>query len=417
MIDIVGGAYFEFCVDPHWSEIFGSGGRSAAALQGLSDHVTLWSYVAPGEAEDDLHALAAAFDFEVRGITIPRTLSFHYAHPLATPRIEPNPLRWQAMPIEVHATRVLRFGLLEGEGVVSADWAVYDPQQAVDPALFTANGSQARHLAIVANARQIGILVSRADGQVRSASQSSETRIEVLARRVLALEQAEVVVVKQGSKGALVVTERQLDYVPPFRTRHVWPLGSGDVFTAVFALGWLEERRTPVEAAQRASRATAVYCESKILPIPANLDAITAPPVRSTSNMTTADPPEIYLAGPFFNMAERWLELQARDALQGQGLRVFSPLRDVGLGSAGEVVAKDIAGLNRCSAVFAILDGLDSGTLFEIGYARALGLPVIAFAQKETKEEALKMLHGTDCEVFDDFSTAIYHTAWIARER
>jgi nucleoside 2-deoxyribosyltransferase len=49
--------------------------------------------------------------------------------------------------------------------------------------------------------------------------------------------------------------------------------------------------------------------------------------------------------------------------------------------------------------------------VFEIGYARALGKPVVVFAQN-VSEESLKMLEGTECDICDDFVTAIYRTAW-----
>lgn len=100
-------------------------------------------------------------------------------------------------------------------------------------------------------------------------------------------------------------------------------------------------------------------------------------------------------------------------SLRSHGLSVFSPLHDVGYGSASEVVPADIKGIESSDVVFAILDGLDTGTVFEIGYARALGKPVIAFVQNEA-EVNLKMLVGTGCEIVDDFASAIYRTAWAA---
>ena len=42
---------------------------------------------------------------------------------------------------------------------------------------------------------------------------------------------------------------------------------------------------------------------------------------------------------------------------------VFSPVHDVGPGPASEVAPVDIEQLRECDVVFAILDGLDSGTL------------------------------------------------------
>ena len=60
-------------------------------------------------------------------------------------------------------------------------------------------------------------------------------------------------------------------------------------------------------------------------------------------------------------------------------------------------------------------DGLDSGTLFEVGYAVSLGKKVVAYVENET-EGALKMLAGTGCDIEKDFTTAMYKTCWYAAE-
>jgi nucleoside 2-deoxyribosyltransferase len=67
--------------------------------------------------------------------------------------------------------------------------------------------------------------------------------------------------------------------------------------------------------------------------------------------------------------------------------------------------------LERCDRLFAILDGLDAGTIFEIGYARKLGIPVYAYAETVSSEDC-KMFTGSGCKLFDDYVTAIYATAW-----
>jgi nucleoside 2-deoxyribosyltransferase len=90
---------------------------------------------------------------------------------------------------------------------------------------------------------------------------------------------------------------------------------------------------------------------------------------------------------------------------------VFSPVHEIGHGSASVVAPADLAALDECDVVFAILDGLDSGTLFEIGYARALNKPVYALAQS-ISEEDLKMVVGSGCRVFEDFVTALHCVAW-----
>ena len=121
----------------------------------------------------------------------------------------------------------------------------------------------------------------------------------------------------------------------------------------------------------------------------------------------------VYLAGPFFNMAQLWLIDEARAALRGMGLKVFSPFHDVGVGKSQDVAPKDIEALKNSRALLAVIDGVDTGTVFEAGYARALDKPVIAFSQS-TPEEPLKMISGTGCEVVPDFVSAIYRVAWRA---
>jgi nucleoside 2-deoxyribosyltransferase len=63
--------------------------------------------------------------------------------------------------------------------------------------------------------------------------------------------------------------------------------------------------------------------------------------------------------------------------------------------------------------VFAVGDGLDSGTVYEIGYARSQGKPVIVYCENET-EENLKMMKGSGCFLYSDFVTAIYQSFWTA---
>jgi len=61
--------------------------------------------------------------------------------------------------------------------------------------------------------------------------------------------------------------------------------------------------------------------------------------------------------------------------------------------------------LTVADLVFALLDHLDSGTHFELGYARKEGTPVIGYADNlETSSET--MILGSGCEVYDDLSSA-----------
>jgi nucleoside 2-deoxyribosyltransferase len=393
MIDVVGGVYLERCVQPRWHQLYGSAGRAAAALSAQTD-VILHTYV-DDISKRELEARVASFKrASLSSHPIARTISFDYVHPLSVPVILPAPqLLKHVEPIEVEADTVLRFGMLEGDAIVRGKTVVYDPQSANTPSLFGANGSRATRLAVVANAYEIRLL-------------SGLENVEDGARWVLAQDNAEVVVVKRGSEGALVFTASSRHEVPAFRTQLVFSIGSGDIFASAFALFWAVQGLAPEEAAELASRSTAMYCESRSAPL------LTAQELRTRSLAAVhANKGRVYLAGPFFCLKERWMVEEARSHLLGMRLEVFSPLHDVGPGPANVVAPADLAALDRCDRVLALLDGADPGTLFEVGYARAKGLPVFVLSETLT-EEQLKMIDGSGCVRTDDFATAIYLTAW-----
>jgi hypothetical protein len=400
MLNIAGGTYHEHCLSPHWQEFYGSGLRAAAATCRLSDSVSLSTYV-PNAMTELAEALSVAFAVRLNVTQSDQSVRFEYSHGLSIPMIQPDPcvVRKQA-PIPLDAKNVLRFGFVEGDAVITAENAVYDPQSAYDPRPFGENGSTAKRLAVVLNGREVSML-------------SGERDAEQGARSILAAEKAEAVVVKQGSRGALVVAEAGVERVPAYRTDRVWPIGSGDVFAAVFAHYWAERDLKAADAANLASLAAAYYCGSRTLPIPYGYQDSYRPPALSLRPRDQIGEKQVYLAGPFFTTAQLWLVDEARTALLDQGVLVFSPYHDVGRGPASHVVLADLKGLDTAAVVLAVLDGLDAGTLFEIGYARSRGIPVIAFVQNE-KEEDLKMLEGTDCELVDDFVSAVYRAVWRA---
>ena len=190
---------------------------------------------------------------------------------------------------------------------------------------------------------------------------------------------------RMGLKGATIVTADGSTLVPSFRTDVVFPIGSGDVFSGVFAAYWMERGQGPQVAARLASAATAYYCNSGgALPIPGDIDGLVTEMVEALVSATIQR--KVYLAGPLFTLPQTWLLNEARRCLEAQGLRVFSPKDDVGYVGDGHdarsIAQADLDGLESSDLVFAILDGLDPGTLFEVGYARKRGLPVIGFAER-----------------------------------
>lgn len=169
------------------------------------------------------------------------------------------------------------------------------------------------------------------------------------------------------------------------------------------------------DAASLASIATAFYCESQGFPDQALLAAFKPKALQPSQRYRDGYIPKVYLAGPFFTLAELWMVGQARRDLKAMGLNVFSPYHDVGLGTAEDVVEKDLEGVRDCDVLFAIGDGLDSGTIFEIGYARALNKPVVFYAENESEQDQ-KMMEGSDCTMADDYVSAVYQMVWEAVE-
>src|SRR5262249_4751010 len=130
---------------------------------------------------------------------------------------------------------------------------------------------------------------------------------EEAALKIASESGAEVVVIKRGARGALVCTEGRCERIPAYRTSRIWPVGSGDVFAAVFAARWAAEGSPAVEAATQASRAAALYVNDRVLPIPGDALADTSPfPFESVlldDRALEATEFHVYLAGPFFNIA------------------------------------------------------------------------------------------------------------------
>lgn len=392
MITVVGGVYAERCVEPHWDDVYGSGGRAAASI---SEAVSprLVTYRASSLA-DGLENLRLVYGLDIEGPEIDEGVSFDYIHSLAVPRITPRPDAIRRRPaIEVSGDIVLRFGMLEGDATVQARRAVYDPQSAFGPVPFRQNGSSADELALILNRFEARRLTNEAD---------PETALV----RLIELERASVVVLKMGGYGALVGTDGRTVKVPAYRSERVFKIGSGDVFSAAFTLFWGKEGRDPVEAADLASRATSYYCATRALPLLSgdDLKKLSLEPVKPSSG-------QVYLASPFFNLAERWIVEEARSLLLDMGVPTFSPLHDVGVGPGHEVAPLDLAGIDASRAVLAILNGSDVGTVFEVGYAVARQLPVVALAQNMRAED-LKMIEGTGCTVVEDLVSAIYQVVW-----
>ncbi|MBU6440347.1 MAG: nucleoside 2-deoxyribosyltransferase [Betaproteobacteria bacterium] len=387
---------------PSWHEVYGSAGRAASAMAALEVPVMLRSYADP-LATTVLQQRAALEGFRLNLTPIDECIGFEYDHGLAYPRVVHSPMSPE--PLVVRARRVVRFGLMEGDAIVHADQAVYDPQSPGRPRRFTDNGSTAKRLALVLNYQEAQAL----------SGLPADTPARVMARTLIDAGQAHVVVIKQGPRGALVDDGHTVEAVPAYKSSRVWKIGSGDNFVAHFASRWLHEGLRPAEAADFASRATSYYCETRGFATAETLAADTRAPIRPSTRHTDGWVPQVYLAGPFFSLAQLWIVEQARRDLAGMGLKVFSPYHDVGHSSAEDVAQQDMEAIRKSDLLFAIGDGMDSGTLFEVGYARSMGRPVI-FYSENPEAVRQKMLVGSDCDMVNDYVSAIYRAVWVACE-
>jgi hypothetical protein len=399
-IGVIGGAYIEVCSYPRSTVYRGSGVRAACVLAGMTDDVSLHTVLGKG-LSGDFEKIAELKGIRLDAVSRQHEITFYYRHPLDQPEIDSGDGAFATSGTALELENALIFGMIEGRPVVRARAAVYDPQDGENAKSFGENGSTAERLAIVA---------SLSEARVLSGAESPEDAATALLR-----SGAEVAIVKCGVLGAVLATpDNEPTWIRAFPTDYVWKIGSGDVFSAAFAQAWLMEGASPLQAAWFASRWAAEYvrtrreklngAELKILRKEASAEA----KVRSRPVM---NPKPVYLAGPFFNTAQMWLIEEARSALIEAGVQVFSPIHDIGEGPAHEVAPADLQAIDQSGLVLALLDGLDAGTLFEIGYARARGIPVVGIAEC-ADEPQLTMLVGSGCVIRDDLSSGIYEACW-----
>lgn len=391
MIDIVGGTYYEVCHEPQYCDLFGSGLRGAIALSDKGFVINFHSSVG-SEFRDQFHYKATLYDINDYMIVQDKSVIFDYYHPLSKPIPYNLPVDNFNLP-PLKAKNILYYGMIECDCLVDGEYVVYDPQNHVG---FKETKSKAEHLALILNKNEAMLL-----------SDNISDNLTIVGKHLLKTEGAEVVVIKNGANGAIVFFEDKYTVIPIFASETVWPIGSGDIFSAVFAWKWMIEKLPPHESALYASKYTADYCNSKNIPLSIR--------PREFDSITSTGRKKIYLAGPFFTVAERFLVKEIHDVLESFDVEVFSPYHDAGISTNKdgnrELLKKDIEHLEDCDVVLGILSGNDPGTIFEIGYAKALRKRVIILYENY-KETDMFMFEGTDCEFTSDLSTAIYKSTW-----
>lgn len=112
---------------------------------------------------------------------------------------------------------------------------------------------------------------------------------------------------------------------------------------------------------------------------------------------------DYYVAGPFFN-AEQLSSMQALEqVLDRHRLRLFKPrfVSDIAISGPQQCFEDDCAGIRASRCLIANLIDDDPGTMFEIGYAYALGKPVLGFKAGCKQDDPVNlMIAESATEVF-----------------
>ncbi|MBF6037920.1 carbohydrate kinase family protein [Pseudomonas sp. P154a] len=377
---IVGGLYRELCDVPFWDSTLGSGGRAALAANALASGVEFSTYASPADR-------SALVSLESQGIithaaTRPSPIVFAYFHPLSSPHIEPPRASInRENSISVTGNAVLRFGFLEGDAVVTANRAVYDPQTWHNPPSFGANGSTARELALVMN-----------ELEVRQITGIDE--LHLAAQHLLKRQRAQVVVIKQGARGASVYEGvGKISHIPAYRSSSVFKIGTGDIFTAVFAVHWAQGELPPHQAADLASRSVSVYCDTRAFEFDESI-------LKQRQPISSWRGGRVRLEGGVDSLGQRYTMEEARFALRELGVDVTCPQIEVAN-----------AGWNT-DATLVINDELSVESLARIAEDRARSIPIITLHERTTAASVLTVA----TETTDDFTTAMYLAVWAAGE-
>ncbi len=386
---IVGGTYIEECDWPERKLLMGPGSRAALAISKLSVGSELYTSCYPADLPD-LKATMSSAGIKAHIQAAQNRISFFYKHPLTSPP-QQEPIEVGVVgpePWQVSGKTVLAFGLLEARASVSADRAVFEVARGSENILR----ADVKSLALIA-------------GENDLPEHASVDDPDVVAKLMTAWN-AELMIVRRLAGGAVLYHGESRFEVPAYAASEWFKIGAGNVFCATFAHYWGEKKFDPKVAADLASRNSANYAGTKALPV--DEDALLPMEV-----FNPIAPCKIFVASPCFSMAQQWLLDQAIVSLRELGVEVISPYN---LGLDGVAVGDEeiTSVFDGCHAVLVLAEGSDVPSVLAVGLARVRRLPIVILAE-EVKQRRLELWQGTDCEVAQDFASAVYRVMVAGR--
>lgn len=390
-LNIIGGTYLEECLDPIWKKLFGSGLRSLELVKKVFPTLKVDFYTG---SKNRMRLLKSKYcnKYITLHAEVESDISFRYVNPFHLDFINNYP-KVQAKMELPDTDNVVAFGMLEAQSVVNCKKCVYDPQSSSKCFLFSRSGSNAEKLVYVLNKHEAETL-------------SNQKQLEKIADFFFKNENCYALIVKDGPHGAhLFMPDKSVIEIPVYFTSHSFTIGSGDIFTTAFALRWMDNGNLK-EAANYASLMVAKYSNNA-----GNIDKMLAD--KEYSPEFSKRKGKVYLAGPFFNRYQKILLFEVNNALESSDIQVFLPMRDAGTENPKDYASRDLKGIDESDVVMAICEDIDSGTLFEMGYAYAKGKKIVVLTSK-TANQNFDMLSGLECEIESDFTTAIYKACWYA---
>lgn len=376
-------------MEPAINELRGSGLRAAALLASLGRGVS-FSTCVDARAWAEAAAMFDCFGVEATVQERPGEMEFWYETPVSKARWRYDE---EHQRLSAAGRHTVAFGMIDADWRISTDRLVLDPQHAPLDELLGAASVNSGDIAVVLNQHEASSITGL---PIRDAG------FELLSRGPVA------VVIKEGALGGMVFHGSRVDFYGAIPTLTTHTIGSGDAFTAGFAHLWFDNPTEPLAAARFGAKVAAAHSIVGTPQVtPAVLETLTpALPYAGNSDV------QVYLAAPFFTTSERLFLETVMSALVGTGIRVFSPLHEIGAGG-DDVAEKDLTGLAACHAVLALLDGGDPGTIFETGWAIKAGIPVVGFTAHPDSHD-WTMLRGTGAILSDDLTSAVHSAAWAA---